>query len=232
MRKTVFYIIISIIAILIMFSIQLFSVLRIYKLEKERFDYRYSELIGRGVDELERINPEITLRAAYLGLDDDSYQLLKAYYAVGDTTLIDEFRILSFQNMRDRLLKEQNLDGIIKKLLEKNKATTEFNTHFQIEEITFFRYPDTIHIFDQKVDVDKRFTQAGEIPKEAIHVNTYSYEGSFYRIVFDSYVDFVNKKRIVIGQMVGILLLMAIALIVVAVVFLFTVRNMMEERRL
>lgn len=232
MRKSVFYIIISILAILVMFAIQLFSVLRIYNLEQERFDYRYSEIIGRGVDELENINPGITWRSATLALDDDSYQLLKTYYLVGDTTLLDEFRIMSFQNMRNRLVKEQNLDGVISKLLEKNKIMTEFNTHYKISEITFFKYPDTIKIFNEKYDADKRFVQDKEIPEGALHVNYYSYEGSFFRIVFDSYVDFVYKKRIVIGQMVGILVVMAIALIVVAMVFLITLRNMMEERRL
>ncbi len=215
-----------------MFCIQLFSVLRIYSLEKEGFDYRFKEIIVDGVEKFEDNNPGVSLERAYLKLENYSWSLLKTYYSVNDSTLIDSFRKMSFQRMRTSLIEEQGLEQIIKQLLKLEGVKSEFKIHFKISEINFFKYPDTLVIYNEAVDIGKEYSDNIGIPEEAINVSNYFYPGNFFDIKFDCYVDFIHKKRMVISQMVGILVIMFIALLVVTFVFIITLINMLEERRL
>lgn len=233
MKRSVFYIIISLVALAAMFGIQLFSVLRIYSLEQGKFDYRYQEIIRSGVDELENKKPGVSFGTAYVGLDYVSRSLLKSYYTMDyDSSLLMPFRKVSFSKIHDKLVAEQGLQQVIKKLLESEGEYTEFNTHIKISELSFFSFRDTIKIYDEDVDGNWNYTDTLNIPDVAILVNSISSQGTNFSITFNSYIDFVDKRKIIIGQMVGILIIMGLALLLVAGVFVITLKNMLEERRL
>ncbi|MCX6227342.1 MAG: HAMP domain-containing sensor histidine kinase, partial [Bacteroidia bacterium] len=53
-----------------------------------------------------------------------------------------------------------------------------------------------------------------------------------FEIGIDYYVDFNNKKSIVLKEVAGSLLIAFLALAAVSLIFLFSMRNLMEERRL
>ena len=231
MKKSIIYIVLSIVAIAVMFSIQLFSVLRIYSLEQDKFEYRYHEIITRGIDELESIKPGVTFSTAYLGLANDASFLINYYNTEGGSDLLS-YRKAYFAKIHKRLIQEQGLGKVIAKLLESRNIKTEFNTHFKIRQLSFYKYPDTLDVYDERTDKSWNYTDTLNIPAEAMLLNSYNYQGSYFSIIFDSYIDFVNKKKIVLGQMAGILIIMALALVLVAVVFMITLRNMLEEKRL
>jgi len=154
------------------------------------------------------------------------------YFDPDDDAGVDSFRKVFFGKIHKRLIQEQNLEEVISKLLEKKNLSPDFNIHFKIRELNFFKYPDSLDVYEEKADLNWNYADTLAIPEEALLVGTNNHEGTFFRIKFDSYVDFVDKKRIVIGQMVGILVIMALALMIVAAVFTITLRNMLEERRL
>ena len=231
MKKSVFYIVLSIAAIVVMFGIQLFSVLRIFSLEKDKFDYRYREIISSGIDELEIIRPGVSFNSAYISLENSISFLLKNFQEEDQSSIISHPKAY-FGIVHRILVKEQGLEQVISKLLASRGIYTEFNTHLKITDLSFFMYPDTLHIYDEVAEKDWNYADTLQIPTGSIQVSNYSYQGSFFSIKFDSFVDFVHKKKIVIGQMAGILVIMALALILVALVFVITLRNMLEERRL
>lgn len=201
-------------------------------MEEERFDYRFKEIIVGGVEDLESKKRGVSFNTAKVKMRYDSNSLIKTFYFQNDTSLLEPFRKMAFLKIRNSLIEEQNIDNLINKLLDLEGIKTDYRTHFKISELTFFKYPDTLHIYNENTDFGDEYYDNLNIPDEAIKISSEDYNSTFYRIKFDGYVDFTEKKRMVIGQMIGILVIMSLALIVVALVFLITLRNMLEERRL
>jgi two-component system phosphate regulon sensor histidine kinase PhoR len=68
--------------------------------------------------------------------------------------------------------------------------------------------------------------------KKQIPVNHYSRVDNRFEIGIDYYVDFNNKKAMVLKEIAGSLLVAFLALAAICLIFVATMRNMMEERRL
>jgi len=70
------------------------------------------------------------------------------------------------------------------------------------------------------------------IPNHLLPVYHYTYSGNGFEVGFNYYVDFSNRRMIVLRQVAGSLALSVIALFLVGFFFLYTLRNLMEERKL
>jgi K+-sensing histidine kinase KdpD len=68
--------------------------------------------------------------------------------------------------------------------------------------------------------------------KSRILVNRFFREDNYYVLSFDYYIDFINKQKRVLADMAIYLAMSIFSIIVVVTIFLFTYRNLMEEKRL
>jgi two-component system phosphate regulon sensor histidine kinase PhoR len=68
--------------------------------------------------------------------------------------------------------------------------------------------------------------------KSRILVNSYITEDNYFRLYFDYYIDFKDKQQIVLRETGASLAMSGLSIIVVVILFMFTYRNLMEEKRL
>jgi two-component system phosphate regulon sensor histidine kinase PhoR len=68
--------------------------------------------------------------------------------------------------------------------------------------------------------------------KSRILVNSYFAEENYFKLQFDYYIDFKDKQLIVLRDTSASLAMSGLTIIVVVLLFMYTYRNLMEERRL
>lgn len=231
MKKSTQYILLAIFALLVLIVLQAYSVVRIYQLEKDRFENRYKETILKGLDKLEETVPDLGLETAYYILDENSSYFLDLLSSgeISDTMV---FRSLLLKNVHNTFEEYQKLNSLVGIILEKNNISTPFTTHFVFREYKLESWTDSLNVYEAKRDMAWEYPDTLNISAKAFFLGGYAYVGTNFRCKYDFVIDFSEMERFVLKQIAGILLLMIISLIIVGLIFIVTVRNMLEERRL
>lgn len=230
MRRNTSILIFSITAIFIVIAVEVFLVTRIYRLETEKFDYRYREILQKGLAYLDKRgeNPGLASASYYLNL-----QSMKAlpFYRVDapDTTKVKEIILTNFHKT---LAQKQDVDSLLLIYLKRMKVETSFRSIFKITKLRLFNDEMDVEIFDQEKDSSWGYPDSLNIKKNQIPVNHYSVYRDYFAIGIDYYVDFDNKKSLVLREITGSLLIAFLALATVCLIFMISMRNLMEERRL
>jgi len=231
MKKSTQYILLAIFALLVLIVLQTYSVLRIYQLETDRFENLYKETIRKGLTRLKETIPDLGLETAYYVLDENSSYFLDLYKS-GEITDTLVFRNLLLKNVHNTFEEFQKLNTLIGKILEKNNISTPYTTHFVFSEYRLESWTDSLNVFEAGKDFDWDYPDTLNITKNAFFLGEYAYVGTNFRCRYDFIIDFSEMKRLVLKQIAGILILMIVSLIIVGMIFVITVRNMLEERRL
>lgn len=230
MKKKITILLLSFIAILIVAGIEVFLVVRIYRLETEKFDFRYREILQKGLTFIHKKDANKGLITALYLLDFQSMKAIPFYHEdLPDTTKYKEIVLTGFHST---LVQKQELDILLKNYLREMKVDTAFRSVFKITNLSLFTDELDVYIFNQNQDITWLYPDTLNIRKDQIPVNHYSYIGDRFEIGIDYYVDFSNKKAMVIREITGSLMIAMLALVSVIVIFVLTMRNLMEERRL
>ena len=230
MKKNISILILSTAAILIVVVIEILLVSRIYRIETEKFDYRYREILQKGLAKMENRRSSIGLGAAYLYMDFQAIQALPFYRSDLPDTV--RFKEVVLSNFHRTIVKKQLIDSLLTDYLKRMKVESEFRSVFSITNLVIFNDEELIRIFSQSKDTAWLYPDTLGIQPKQIPVNHYSHYGDHFEIGIDYYVDFDNKKAVVLHEMTGSLLIALLALAAVCFVFIVTMRNLMEERRL
>jgi two-component system, OmpR family, phosphate regulon sensor histidine kinase PhoR len=229
MKKNTTILIMSLLAILIVAGIEVFLVIRIYRLETEKFDYRYREIIKKGLSFIEKKGDNGLSTAFYL-LNFQSIKAIPFYHEdMPDTTKFKEIVLAGFHKT---LIQKQELDAKLKEVLKLLKVDPDFTSVFSITNLALFNDEVDIPVFHQKKDTTWLYPDTLKITRDQIPVNHYDYIGDQFEIGLDYYVDFKNKKEEVLKKITGSLVIALLALMAVTAIFMLTMRNLMEERRL
>jgi len=231
MRKKIAFIGISFLAILILISIHAWLLLRIYSLESEKFDYRYRDDTKNAMDRMLKDHNTNGLNKVFYILDDISGKFV--FYS-NQKKIVDT---LSFQRgvinkFYDAIGKYQEISKGISEYFKMKKVDDKFNSYFHIKELYLIDYAEVFTIYNEELRLISDSTLNPIIPKDAINVNRYKFEGNYFRIIIDYYIDFSFKKSEIISQIYGSLVVAGISLFVVIAVFLLTLKNLLKERRL
>lgn len=231
MRKKIAFIGISFLAILILISIHAWLLLRIYSLESEKFDYRYRDDTKNAMDRMLKDHNTNGLNKVFYILDDISGKFV--FYS-NQKKIVDT---LSFQRgvinkFYDAIGKYQEISKGISEYFKMKKVDDKFNSYFHIKELYLIDYAEVFTIYNDELKLISDSTLNPIIPKDAINVNRYKFEGNYFRIVIEYYIDFSFKKSEIISQIYGSLVVAGISLFVVIAVFLLTLKNLLKERRL
>jgi len=229
MKKNLVILILSATAILMVVAIEFFLVNRIYHLETEKFEYRYREIMQDGLRVIDKSDNQGFATAYYL-LNGQSAKALTFY--TNPTTDTLEFKKFLLQRFHTVLSGKQDLDKRLTDYLKFMKVEAKFRSNFSITQLGLFDKNREIEIFDQKSDSSWSYPDTLNINPKSIPVNHYEYNGDRFWIGFNYYVDFDNKKEVVLKAIAGSLITALVALLGVCLVFVLTMRNLMEERRL
>lgn len=230
MKKSITILILSALAILIVIGIEIFLVTRIYRLETEKFDFRYREILQKGLAFIDKRGDNRGLASAYYLLNSQSMKVLPYYKKESSDTV--EFKEVVLKGFHKVIVQKQGLDSLLAGYLKKMKVETHFQSKFAITNLVLFDNERVVRVFDKIRDSAWSYPDTLNIKMNQIPVNHYSYYGDFFEIGIDYFVDFNNKKALVLREIAGSLLIALLALLAICIIFMLSMRNLMEERRL
>ena len=113
----------------------------------------------------------------------------------------------------------------IHEYIRKAGEDPEFTYHLQIDEL----YLVDLNFKQQVYPNGQMLPQA---PSDALLAGNFTHERNFFNISYGIYIDFVNRSELILREMWLILVLDLFTLILVFTVFILTLRNMLQQKRL
>jgi signal transduction histidine kinase len=237
MKKNNTIIIPGIISILILISVQLFIVKGIWKQKDEMFVLRYTLRSQEALNFINRRVPGYGFDTVRFILDRYSDQAVKDINAVKDQKEmgIRKKEILDFF---DQVVnKEQDLSDLLSGYFERRGFEKKFNFTIIIHNLELIG-EDTVVIYHSQ-DFNNRQLQdrigktpMSEISKSKILVNGFNWEYNNYRLFFEYYIDFSDKQKLLLKETALSFTLSIFSILVVIIIFIFTYRNLREEKRM
>ncbi|MDD4646098.1 MAG: HAMP domain-containing sensor histidine kinase [Bacteroidales bacterium] len=230
MKKKSSILLLSALAIFIVIAVEGFFVYHIYHLETEKFDFRYRGILQKGLDYLNKKEENPGLGGVFYLMEFPAKTALEYFHDNDPDTVKFKENVLAA--LHKTLTEKQKVDGSLKSYLKKMKIESEFNSIFRITHLVLLGDDLDIPIYNSKKDSTWIYPDTLGIKKNQIPVNHYSFIGDHYEIGIDYYVDFDHKKAEVFRAVTASLIIAVLALLIVCLIFLLSVRNLMEERRL
>lgn len=230
MKRNFTILTLSSLAIVIVVVIEIFLVLRIYRLETEKFDYRYREILQNGLNLMDKGGRNAGLARTYLYLDKQAGAALDFFRK--DSSNPAKLKEIILATFHKTVVQKQDVDSLLTIYLKKLRVETGFSSAFSITDLVLFDNDKVVRVFNQAADTALLYPDTLHIHEKQVPVNHYDHYGDFLGIGIDYYVDFNNKKAVVLREIAGSLAFVFIALAVVCLIFLLSMRNLMEERRL
>ncbi|MFP4488896.1 MAG: sensor histidine kinase [Bacteroidales bacterium] len=215
-------------AALALFTLAQFFIVRQVWLQKDEvFDLRYRSVAKEAIQELAGTDPYSGFSKAYYIIDDIAplyTAKLKAAANNADTALIaEEIRA----NFREILSEDQLLTAYLSKYFSKLGLENKISPMIYINHIDLIDISERINVY--KVPDGEPGKKQGQ---RSIQVHTFKSEGNNYRISFDYYIDIGNKEKIILREISFTLMLSIISFIIISLIYLATMRNYLEEKRL
>lgn len=224
---------ISLFALTVLILIQFYIINQVYRLKANEFDLKYTGLVQQSLYDLEYYSGENGLDSVFYHLEEASVQSLdriRKLAFVEDTLEAYSGIIGTFE---DIILSHESLSPYIRSYLSEHQADPDFNSGIVIRNLVMLDFPDELIVYSEAQNFTTPFPQpeSGSL-KNALQVNSYTAEGNYYRIAFDFYIDFTHKKRIIYREMAGIFTLSVITIVIVLFIFMYTIRNMLKQKKL
>jgi two-component system phosphate regulon sensor histidine kinase PhoR len=237
MRKRDTVLLLGIVSVVILISVQFFIVRSIWKQKDEMFSLRYTLRSREALGFISRRDPSFGFDTVRFILNKYSAKSVGELKQVHDTSSLSSRKqeILDFFNQV--LIKEQDLSGLLANYFTRRGWDSNFRNTIKIYDLEIIDN-DTIKVFHNP-GLEARLSQergsrttAFEASKSEILVNAFSWEDNNYRLLFEYYIDFSDKQRILMRETSVYLGLSALSILVVVLIFVVTYRNLREEKRL
>lgn len=224
---------ISLLALLVLILIQYYSISEVYRLKRNEFDMSYDKLLQEALDNLEYQNAGNGLDSVFYYLDFTAYQNLETVASLDREENKAEILKDLLGEFQGIIYTKETLSPQIESYLRTKEVDSDFNSGFVIRKLEILDFPAEYVIYNEELN------DAGEILvwdpdafENSLHVNSYNVEGNYFRMAFDYYVDFRHKTAIIFNEMLGTLTLAVFTVIIVVLVFLYTFRNMMKQKKM
>jgi len=219
-------IIIPLIALLVFLAVQVFMIISIWRQEKENMLMRYESLTkeaaarlmaGKKVNGFEKAM-DITDKFAGLVINEKIAQLSNA----ADTA---NLRKKVLDQTYSILQKNEVLSSFTKEYIKKNGYSTSYKSFIWISYFSLLTDGGQFIIADTVPDDD-------EIAKTIIVVDSYKEEHNNFIIAYVSLIDMNEIDSLVFKKAFFSILLITLSVLIVVLIFWFTWRNLVEEKRL
>ena len=237
MKKRNTVLLLGITSIIILISVQIFIIRNVWKQKDEMFSLKYTIRSQEALSMISR-------RMRTDGFDTVRF-LLGRYSEQANSELRsikDEKELTSKKkDILDYFTKvvnqEQDLSGLLSSYFERRGYEKNFNYSIVINNLEMIG-SDTIVIYQSNGFINRRPPEGGprpappEILKDKIMVTWPRMEDNNYRFSFEFFIDFSDKQKLILKESAASLGMGGFSIIVVVVIFMFTYRNLMEEKRL
>ena len=214
-------------ALLLFLLAQFFIVRQIWRQKDEVFKIKYRSGSQEAIDNMMVKSGDSGFDYAYMMVDYISRSHLEKskYLQTEDDTL--EFRKGVRDNITRLLNDNEVLSTYLSKYFENLGLEKDFKYIIYVNDFYLIDYGDKFHVYKAPVAEIKKQTSKGNVL-----VNTFFSEGNNYKITFDYYIDITSKEKIILRE-IGITLILSIAsLMILAAIFIGTLKNYLEEKRL
>jgi len=226
MMKRHLIIIVPLIALLVFLAVQVFMIISIWRQEKENMLMRYESLTkeaaarlmaGKKANGFEKAM-DITDKFAGLVISEKLPQLINAQDTANlKTKVLDQTYSI--------LQKNEVLSSFTKEYIKKNGYSTAYKSFIWISYLSLLTDRGQFIIADTVPDDD-------EIAKTVIVVDSYKEEHNNFVIAYVSLIDMNEIDSLVFKKAFFSILLITLSVLIVVLIFWFTWRNLMEEKRL
>ena len=224
-------------SILILISIQVFIIRGVWKQKDELFAIRYTIRTQEGLNYIWRGMSTDGFDTVKLLLDQYSEKICGQLHTIKSEKELGEKKKDILAYFTKVVNQEQDLSGLLSSYFESRDFDKNFKFKIIINDLEMIDV-DTIIIYksqnysDQKPPDGRKKTSIIDITGSSILVRPFRLEGNNYRFVFDYYIDFSDKQRVLWEQTSLSLAMAILTILLVVIIFIITYKNLMEERRL
>jgi signal transduction histidine kinase len=227
----------GIVSIVILIAVQIYLITSIWNQKDEMFALRYTM---RSQEAMNFINWRIRtdgLDTVRFILSKYSEQVNKKLFTVRDKDSIDVMKKEILEYFTNVVNQEQDLSLLLSTYFERRGFEKDFKHKIVVNDLEMISF-DTIVVYRSEDFMNRRLTRgserqpAPEIQKSKILVNRFRMEDNNYRFFFEYYIDFSDKRKLILKETSAALAMSIFSILAVVILFMITFRNLMEEKRL
>ena len=237
MKKKNTVLLLGIISILILISVQVFIAGGIWKQKDEMFALNYTLRAQEALTFINRRIPSYGFDTVRFILNKYSDQAVKEIKAVKTREDLESKKKEILDSYIKVLNQEQDLSDLLSAYFERRGWEKKFNISIIIHNLELIGNDTTIiyrsEDFNNR-ELQERIgkTPLSEISKSKIMVNGFSWEDNNYRLFFEYYIDFSDKRKLLLRETSLSFSLSIFSILVMVIIFIVTYRNLREEQRL
>jgi signal transduction histidine kinase len=237
MKKRNTVLILGIASIIILISVQVFIITGIWKQKDEMFALRYASLSKEALDVISRRMQTDGFDTVRFLLGNYSEKANKELHAIKDEHEITTKKKDILDYFTKVVNQEQDLSGLLSSYFERRGFEKKFKITIAIINLEMISN-DTIAVYQSEGFSNRRLPNrsgrpfAPEFSRSKILVNWFMLEDNNYRFVFEFYIDFSDKQKLILKETAASLGMGIFSILVVVIIFIITYRNLMEEKRL
>ncbi|HKL66810.1 MAG TPA: HAMP domain-containing sensor histidine kinase [Bacteroidales bacterium] len=214
-------------ALVIFLFAQVYLVRQVWMQKDEVFSLRYRSESKEAIREMAIYDPYNGFKKAYWVIDDVSslyLQKSKNLRSSEDSALFAREIRESYTSI---LSEDQLLTEHLSKYFEKLGLESKIKSKIYVNYIDLIDIQENISVFRVSDEMLRKQSSQKSIP-----VYTFTSEGNNYKISFDYYIDVANKEAIMMKELSLTLIFSFISFVIILVIFIGTLKNFMEEKRL
>ncbi len=224
-------------SIVILISVQVFIIRGIWKQKDEMFSLRYTMLSQEALNYIRRTMPTDGFDTVRLLLGRYSEQANKEIHAIKNEQELTARKKDILDYFTKVVNQEQDLSGSLSSYFEMRGFEKRFNYKIVIDNLEMIS-DDTVVVYRSADYLPRRPSDRGRRTSPAensgsnILVRGFGMEDNNYRFLFDYYIDFSDKQKVILKEIAASLAMSTLSILVVVILFMITYRNLMEEKRL
>jgi signal transduction histidine kinase len=171
-------------------------------------------------------------------LNDYSSKLSPSLFRITNADTLKKKKLEIYEYVSAVLNQEEDLSAMLAAFFKSRGYEKNVLHSIAINDIEFIDR-DTIIIYQADNFVKRISSERGrrqppqQNPKSSkIYINWFGLVGNHYQLQFDYYIDFSNRKQLILRQTSASLGLSTLSILLVGIMFMITYRNLAEERRL
>jgi two-component system, OmpR family, phosphate regulon sensor histidine kinase PhoR len=238
MKKKSTVLFLGITPILILIAVQVFIIYSVWQQEKELFSLRYSLKTQEALNMISRRMQTDGFDTVRMILDKYSGVAYRDLHDTKDPNLLETRKNDILAYVTKVVNQEQDLSALLSSYFQWRGYDKNFNISIVMQNLEIVG-EDTTVIYRTENFANRRLMgpkEKAEPPKKTaqskILVNFFSFEGNHYKLFFEYFIDFSDKRELVLKETFASLGLSSLSIILVGVMFMITFRNLLEERRL
>jgi two-component system phosphate regulon sensor histidine kinase PhoR len=243
MRKKNTVLLLGITSILILISVQVYIIIGVWKQKNEMFSITYSQRTREALGYFARLRATGLTSAdgfdtVRILLSDYSSRISPSLFRITDADTLKRKKAEILEYVTAVLNNEEDLSSMLATFFKDRGLEQNVLHSIMINDLEFIAR-DTIIIYQADNFVKRSTSERGRRPQPMqnkkstkIYINWFGLVGDHFQLQFDYYIDFSNRKQLILRQTSASLGLSVLSILLAGIMFMITYRNLAEERRL